>query len=147
MYIFLVHVYLRRYKCVCYETLNFRSNLFQWNFQVERSRVKRMLIRKDDWRGIQKPTESVVLWSSTINSISDHWNMVRHYIQQHKRLDNKLSESYVENRNHRDTIKTLQEKLRSSAGADPSSNDSRGRHITLLPNTNESGKLWGDVLT
>ena len=38
--------------------------------------------------------------------------MLRHYIQQHKRLDKKLSESYLENRNLRDTLKTLQEMLR-----------------------------------
>ena len=45
--------------------------------------------------------------------------LLRHYIQQHKRLDKKLSESYVENRNLLDTIKTRHENLRSSQGADP----------------------------
>ena len=72
--------------------------------------------------------------------------LLRHYIQQHKRLDKKLSESYVENRNLRDTIKTLQEKLRASPGADRASNDSPRRHITRLPNTNASGETWEDVL-
>ena len=72
--------------------------------------------------------------------------LLRHYIQQHKRLDKKLSESYVENRNLRDTLKTLQEKLRSSPGADPASNESPHRHITRLPNTNSCGETWDDVL-
>ena len=41
------------------------------------------------------------------NEISGLECMLRYYIQQHKRLDNKLFESYAENRNLRDTRKTL----------------------------------------
>ena len=59
--------------------------------------------------------------------------MLRYYIQQHKRLDKKLFESYAENRNLRERIKTLQEKMCSPAGTDPASNESPHPLIARLP--------------
>ena len=73
--------------------------------------------------------------------------MWRHSEQQQKRLDNKLFESYAENRNFRDTNKTLRQKMGSSPGAEPASNESPHRHITRLANTNECGEMWNDVLS
>ena len=72
--------------------------------------------------------------------------MWRHSQQQQKRLNKKLFDSYAEHRNLRDTIITLQEKMGSSSSSDPPSNESPHRHITRLPNTNECGETWDDVL-
>ena len=73
--------------------------------------------------------------------------MLRYYIQQHKRLDKKLFESYAENRNHRDTIKTLHEKMGSTPAADVATNESRHPLLTRLPNTNACGETWDGVLS
>ena len=73
--------------------------------------------------------------------------MLRYYFQQHKMADQKKFESYAENRNLRDTIKTLQESMGSSPGADPAANESPPPLITRLRNRNACGETWDDVLS
>ena len=79
------------------------------------------------------------------NEIKAFESTVRYYQQQKKRLEKLLTESYAENRNLRDTITTLQEKIGASAGADPASNDSPHRRITRLPNPNERAQAREDL--
>ena len=76
--------------------------------------------------------------NNEMNALEWIW---RHSQQQQKRLDKQLFESYAENRNLRDTSKTLQEKMGSSSSAEMASNECPHRHITRLPNTNE----WGET--
>ena len=79
-----------------------------------------------------------------MNGLERMWS---HSQQQKKRLDKKLFDIFAENRNLRDMSKTLQEKMGSSAGGDTASNESPHRNITRLPNTNECGETWDDVLS
>ena len=80
--------------------------------------------------------------NNEMNGLERMW---RHSQQQQKRLDKMLTESYAENRNLRDTIKTLQEQLRSSPGADPATTESTQRNITLHPNPNERAQAREDL--
>ena len=116
--------------------------------EVERERMTEEEFNKQHNRFDRFVTINHLLYIGKLNNEMNalEW-MWRHSQQQQKRLDKKLFESYAENRNLRDTIKTLQEKMGSSAGADPASNESPHRHITRLPNTNECGETWDDVLS
>ena len=79
------------------------------------------------------------------NELKAFQSMWRYDQQQKKRLEKMLTESYAENRNLRDTIKTLQEKLRSSPGADPATTESTQRSIALHPNPNERAQAREDL--
>ena len=73
--------------------------------------------------------------------------MWRHSQQQQTSLEKKLFESCAENRNLRERIKTLLEKMGSPPGSQPATNESPPPLITRLPNTNAYGETWDDVLS
>ena len=66
--------------------------------------------------------------------------------QQQKNLEKKLSERYAENRNLRDRVNTLVEKMGSAPGSQVTTTESSHPLLSRRPNTNECGDTWEDVL-
>ena len=69
----------------------------------------------------------------------------RYCLQQEKRLENKLTESYTENRKLCDRVYSLSEIMGSQPGSEPATTESAHPNITPLRNPNECAETWEDL--